>query len=216
MSGGEHPVVPRGRHAPPLEVRLDVQRRRLFGAASVVVVRDGYAATTAEAIAREAGMSKATFYEHFSNKEACILSLLDEGTTELMVQIGDAADRGPFASYEERVRRNARAFLRTLAEHPGAARALLVQIGDIGTEVARRHQAALDAFAEGLLRDNARHAPPAGAPVFASRDDAYAVTVGVAALAARRLRDGDGSDLMELEPVIVRLVMGTLERAGTA
>src|SRR5881409_4302797 len=92
-------TVPRGRHAPPLEVRLSVQRRRLFEAAATIFARVGYAEASAEAISREAGMSKATFYEHFANKEECVLALLDEGATELMVQLGQAADRGPFASY---------------------------------------------------------------------------------------------------------------------
>src|SRR5207248_8033085 len=77
-------TVPRGRHAPPLEVRLSVQRGRLFKAAADVFARVGYADATAEAIAREAGMSKATFYEHFANKEECILALFDEGATEVM------------------------------------------------------------------------------------------------------------------------------------
>jgi AcrR family transcriptional regulator len=54
-------TAPRGRHAPPLEVRQDRQRRRLFAAAAAVFARSGYADATAEAIAREAGMSKATF-----------------------------------------------------------------------------------------------------------------------------------------------------------
>ena len=57
-------AVPRGRHAPPLEVRQDQQRRRLYAAAAAVFSRVGYGEATAEAIAREAGMSKATFYEH--------------------------------------------------------------------------------------------------------------------------------------------------------
>src|SRR5690242_13544200 len=82
--------VPRGRHAPPLEVRQRVQRRRLNEAAAAVFARMGYADATAEAIAREAGMSKATFYEHFDNKEDCILSLFDTATKTLL-----AALRGP-------------------------------------------------------------------------------------------------------------------------
>src|SRR5437588_34937 len=44
-------TVPRGRHAPPLEVRLSVQRRRLFSAAADVFARVGYADASAEAIA---------------------------------------------------------------------------------------------------------------------------------------------------------------------
>jgi AcrR family transcriptional regulator len=206
-------VVPRGRHAPPLEVRLSVQRHRLFAAAAAVVARDGYARATAEAIAREAGMSKATFYEHFSNKEECVLALYDEGVTELMLRLGQATDRGPFPSYEERVRRNVRALLETLVAHPNSTRTLLVEIAGAGPVTAARRDAVLEAFAEGLYRDNARHAPDAGAPVFASRDDAFAVVGGIVELVARRVRAGSPDTLPELEPVIVRLVLGTLDRA---
>ena len=60
-----------------MHVRQDQQRRRLFAAAARVFSRMGYAEATAEAIAREAGMSKATFYEHFNNKEDCIVALFD-------------------------------------------------------------------------------------------------------------------------------------------
>ena len=97
------PTVPRGRHAPPLEVRLSVQRRRLFEAAADVFARVGYADASAEAISREAGMSKATFYEHFANKEECILALFDEAATEVMRAMSAASDDEGHASYEERV-----------------------------------------------------------------------------------------------------------------
>jgi len=58
----ESPPVPRGRHAPPLEVRLQRQRARLFDAAAAVFARVGYAEASAGAISRQAGMSKTTFY----------------------------------------------------------------------------------------------------------------------------------------------------------
>jgi AcrR family transcriptional regulator len=216
MTSSPQHVVPRGRHAPPLEVRMDVQRRRLFAAASALIVRKGYAGVTAEAIAREAGMSKATFYEHFANKEECVLALLDEGATELMVQLGRAADRAPVGDYEEHLRRNVRAFLETVAAHPNAARTLLVEIAGAGRAAEARRDAVLEAFADGLLRDNARHAPATGAPVFASRDDAYAVVGGIVVLVARTLRSGRPADLGALEPVILRLLLGTLDRGRPA
>jgi len=63
-------VTPRGRHAPPLEVRLAHQRSRLLEAGIDLVetgdVRD-VERMSAEAVSRHAGMSKATFYEHWSN-----------------------------------------------------------------------------------------------------------------------------------------------------
>jgi AcrR family transcriptional regulator len=120
MASAEQQSVPRGRHAPPLEARLGAQRRRLFAAASAVVAGEGYSRATAEAIAREAEMSKATFYEHFGNKEDCVLALLDEGATELTLQLTGAADREPGSTYEEHARRNVRLLLGTL-DRAGAA-----------------------------------------------------------------------------------------------
>jgi AcrR family transcriptional regulator len=216
MAEQEPVTVPRGRHAPPLEVRKGVQRHRLLAAASLLVAREGYARVSAEGIARAAGMSKATFYEHFANKEECVLALFDESVTELMRELGDGAERGPFAGYDELVRRNARAFLTTLAEHPDATRTLLVEVAGASPRLAARRDNMLEAFAEGLVRDNARNAPAYGAPLFASRDDAYAVVGGIVELVARRLRAGDLGALADLEPVIVRLVLGTLDRARTA
>src|SRR3954453_2077692 len=112
-------VVPRGRHAPPLEVRLTVQRRRLFEAAATVFAQRGYAEATAEAISREAGMSKATFYEHFANKEEAILALFDEAATEVMRQMALASEQQS-ATYPEHLAGGTRAFLRTLTECPDA------------------------------------------------------------------------------------------------
>src|SRR5438093_5363884 len=110
-TGAARGAAPRGRHAPPLEVRQETQRQRLFEAAAAVFAREGYAAASAEAISREAGMSKATFYEHFANKEECILSLFDEAATEAMRAMAVAGATGDFATYEDHVRAGVRAFL---------------------------------------------------------------------------------------------------------
>ena len=67
----------RGRHVPPPEVRVSQQRDRLLRAAALEFADGGYAGATSESISRRAGMSKATFYEHFANKEECMLSLFD-------------------------------------------------------------------------------------------------------------------------------------------
>src|SRR5437763_13360731 len=140
-------IVPRGRHAPPLEVRLSVQRRRLFEAAAAVFSRLGYAAASAEAISREAGMSKATFYEHFANKEECILALFDEAATEVMRAMAQAEDHGGFASYEDHVRAGVRAFLATLAEYPDTAQTVLVGMIGAGPRALERRDAVLQAHA---------------------------------------------------------------------
>jgi AcrR family transcriptional regulator len=206
-------VVPRGRHAPPLEVRLSVQRRRLFEAAATVFARRGFADATAEAISREAGMSKATFYEHFANKEECILALFDEAATECLRRMAVAVSQQA-ASYPEHLRQGTRAFLQTLAEWPDAAQTLLVEIIGAGPRATERRDAILDAFADAIHRDNAEVSPRYGAPRFASRDDAFACVGAIVELASRQLRTGTPSDIRELEPVIDRLMLGVLEQAG--
>src|SRR6186713_3537290 len=119
--------APRGRHAPPLEVRQDRQRRRLYAAAAAIFAGVGYADATAEAIAREAGMSKATFYEHFDNKEDCIVALHDDATSavlEAMRRTGEEHS-GDTAG---RVRAVIHTFLEVLAAFPDEAQTLLVEI----------------------------------------------------------------------------------------
>jgi AcrR family transcriptional regulator len=204
--------VRRGRHAPSLEERLGVQRRRLFGAAAAVFAREGYAAATAEAISREAGMSKATFYEHFANKEECILALFEVGVTEVMRQMARASGTVGQASYEEHVAVNVRAFLQTLAAYPDSAQTLLVEVIGAGPRAMERRDAILEAFADALYRDNARTAPRFGAPTFASRDDAFAVIGAIVELASRHLRSGRANEIADLEPVISRVMLGTLAR----
>src|ERR1700712_3872830 len=206
-------VVPRGRHAPPLEVRLTVQRRRLFEAAATVFAKRGFADATAEAISREAGMSKATFYEHFANKEEAILALFDEAATEVMRQMALASEQES-ATYPEHLAGGTRAFLRTLAEWPDAAQTLLVEIIGAGPRATERRDAILEAFAETIYRDNERVAPTYKAPRFATRDDAFACVGAIVELASRQLRTQKPSDIRALEPVIERLMLGILEQAA--
>jgi AcrR family transcriptional regulator len=206
-------TVPRGRHAPPLEVRLDVQRRRLFLAAAQVFSRQGYAEASAEAISREAGMSKATFYEHFANKEECILALADASAAATRVAVAAAIDTAE-EQFEVRARARVRAFLDTVAGFPEMAKVVLIEIVGAGARGAERRDAMLQAFADFLDEENKRANELYGAPRFASRDDAYAIVGAIVELASRQLRTGHPKDIRELEPVVERLVSGVLAQSA--
>jgi AcrR family transcriptional regulator len=210
----ERTTVPRGRHAPPLEIRLDRQRRRLFAAAAAVFSRVGYADATAEAIAREAGMSKATFYEHFGNKEDCIVALFDAATDVVLDGLRAAASRSVGLEPEMRVRAVIYGFLQVLADFPAEAQTLLVEIVGAGPRAQERRDRALDAIA-GFIDDfNREDAAERGAPRLASPDDAFAITGAVVELASRQIRTGRPADIRELEPVVERLALGLLATAG--
>ncbi|MEA2304012.1 MAG: hypothetical protein QOH43_1292 [Solirubrobacteraceae bacterium] len=211
---GEPPPIPRGRHAPPLEVRVSVQRRRLLQAAAAVFTRSGYADASAEAISREAGMSKATFYEHFSNKEDAIVALFDEGATEVVLAMARAAgERDDATSYEDWVRRSLRAFLTTLVDWPTAAQTVLVEIIGAGPRAQERRDAILQAFADALHRDNALMAPRFGAPAFAAPEDAFTVIGAIVEVASRQLRTGRPQDIRDVEPTLLRMFFGMLTQA---
>ncbi len=190
---------------------MTVQRRRLFEAAATVFAQRGFAEATAEAISREAGMSKATFYEHFANKEEAILALFNEAATEAMRQMA-LASQTKAETYPEHLANGARAFLRTMVEWPDASQTVLVEIIGAGPRATERRDAILDAFADTIYRDNERVAPRYGAPRFASRDDAFACVGAIVELASRQLRTGQPSDIRELEPVIERLMLGILQQ----
>jgi AcrR family transcriptional regulator len=206
----ERATVPRGRHAPPLEVRQSRQRGRLFAAAAAVFARVGYAEATAEAIAREAGMSKATFYEHFGNKEDCIVALFDTATEIVLDAMRDAAARDHATDPEARVRTTLGAFLGTLAHYPDESQTLLVEIVGAGPRAMERRDRALEAVAQYLVELNQQDAERGATPRFASDDDAFAIVGAVVELASRQIRTGVPGDIRELEPVVERLSLGLM------
>jgi AcrR family transcriptional regulator len=206
----ERATVPRGRHAPPLEVRQTRQRGRLFAAAATVFARVGYADATAEAIAREAGMSKATFYEHFGNKEDCIVALFDTATDVVLAAMRAAAEASRDAPAQERVRALITAFLQALADFPNEAQTLLVEIVGAGPRAMERRDRALDAVAQYIDDFNREDAERGVAPRLGSPYDAFAIVGAVVELASRQIRTGRPADIRELEPVVERLALGLL------
>jgi AcrR family transcriptional regulator len=199
----------RGRHAPPLEVRLPMQRDRLLQAAAEEFATRGYAQASSESISRRAGMSKATFYEHFANKEDCMIALFDtaaEVVVEAMVRAAERAGGDPM----ERLRAAIRAFLTTLSEHPEFAQTLLVEIFGAGPNAARRRDESMQHYAELLDAENAAAAERGLIARFRSPHDAIAVVGAINELVSRQVRLGDPEDVLELAPVIDRVIAGLL------
>ena len=202
---GEQETAPRGRHAPPLEVRQDRQRARLFAAASAVFARNGFADATAEAIAREAGMSKATFYEHFGNKEECILALFDAAIDVVIEGIArppatTAATRRRAASAPRCARSSA-----VVDAFPDQAQTLLVEIIGAGPRAAERRDTALDprrrVHRRGQPRGRRGRRSSTGSPRRTTRSRSSARSSSSPRGSCAR----DPADIRELEPVLERL-----------
>jgi AcrR family transcriptional regulator len=214
-----HPPEPpaaRGRHAPPPEIRLPLQRQRLLRAAAEEFAERGYGVASSESISRRAGMSKATFYEHFANKEECILALFDRAAEVVAGSMAQAARRAGRADAAGRIRAGTRSFLAALTDHPEYARTLLVEIIAAGPEAVGRRDQIMQAFATQLDRESAANAKRGLSPRFASPLDAFAVIGAITELVSRQVRLGEPADPMELAPVIDRLIDGVLMAGADA
>ncbi len=201
----------RGRHAPPPEVRLPLQRERLLRAAAREFAERGYAGASSESISRRAGMSKATFYEHFANKEECMLALFDLGAQLVQAAMAEAARNAPVGDARERLRAGTRAFLGALAEHPEFAQTLLVEIIGAGPRAAQRRDQILLAFAGVVDAENAAAARRGLMGRFSSPHDSFAVVGAVTELVSRQVRLGVPEHMLDLAPVIDRLIFGLLD-----
>jgi len=91
------------------------RRAAIFDAASAVYARDGLEKASLNAIAREAGLSKANLYRYFESREAIFLDLAMEDYTEWVGAVEQAL--APLAGSDDEQAVVA-ALVRTFAERP--------------------------------------------------------------------------------------------------
>jgi len=168
----EHPEI-----APLLGER--VQRAKVVQAMVDVVAEKGYATATVADAVRRARVSRGTFYELFTSKEACLAAGHRLGTEALERRISDAV-RGA-ADWREELRLGIRAYLAALDGDVNFARVYLLEAPAVASE----HEAGLRRFAGRYGKSFAR----SGEPV--PPDDAlFVLAAGVHELACARLRAG--------------------------
>jgi AcrR family transcriptional regulator len=189
-----------------------MQRERLLRAAAQVFAQRGYASASSEAISRHAGMSKATFYEHFANKEECIIALFDHAAQVMLRAMASAAADAGQHDAIARIKAGTRTYLRSLSDHPEYAQTLLVEIIGAGPRASQRRDQILQTFAEVLDAENADAARRGLIARFASPHDAFAIVGAITELVSRYVRLGVPEDALDLAPVIDRLVLGVLAR----
>lgn len=84
--------VPRIKQSPKLPA--ETRRDQLLNAAQILFIKKGYRATTTEAIARRAGLTKGALYFHFKSKEAIFSKLVRRATDQFAAAFAPDVDRG--------------------------------------------------------------------------------------------------------------------------
>ncbi len=91
----------------------------------------------------------------------------------------------------------------------------MVEIIAAGPRAIAKRDHAMQLFADVLNAENAAAARRGTAPRFASPHDAFAIVGGITELVSRYVRRREPKELLELAPVIDRLIEGVLARSGS-
>ncbi len=174
------------------------QRGRLEGAMVDSVGRNGYAGTTLRELVGLAGVSKSTFYEHFSSKEECFLDTFDDIIAAIVRRIDTAFDDND-VDLRGRLTAGVAMLMETAAEEQAAAYLVIVESLTLGSAGVERRDSAserLERFVwEGFERS--------GATANLSEITVRGIVAGIRNSIYQRLRRDKADELPSLvEPVV--------------
>jgi AcrR family transcriptional regulator len=142
--------LPRGPQALPRAQVAAHQRERLVEAMVQAVNERGVVATTISDLVARAGISRRTFYEHFENKEDCLLATYDavvEREVQRLLKVYDATD-----GWLEQLRAMIGALFDAIADRPDAARLICIEMGASGAAGVERWAAGAARFERFISR----------------------------------------------------------------
>jgi AcrR family transcriptional regulator len=193
--------LPPGRHGLERSFVAQNQRDRILDAVADVVSLAGYAGMRVEDIIVTAGVSRRTFYDHFTNKEDAFLASYEAIVAQLLEQVRAAYDAN--ATLADRVRECLRAFLRFVASEPAFADMCIVEVLAAGPQAIERRNFAMRALAELIRTGTAELALPHAPPALT----AETIVGGIYEVVYTRVLQGETAALPSLLPDLVYSIM---------
>jgi AcrR family transcriptional regulator len=123
------------------------QRERLIEAMIVTAARYGYRDTSVARVVSQAGVSRATFYAHFEDKEACFLAAYRVAAQRVAEELKQV-DANPLAA--GRPREVLRRLLEAADREPASARIVLLESLAAGRTVRAEHEKLVDAMEKAM------------------------------------------------------------------
>ena len=184
------------------------QRQRMLDAIVDAVAEKGYAAATVADVTRRAGVSRTTFYEHFSDKQDCYLAAYRDGGDVHYAYVRQSIDRTK--DPVQRLHDALDAYLGVLASQPAFARAFLAEVRAAGPRALALHDQLHERYVNLLrlvhaeLRERESTLPDLPDEVL------RAVTGAIDSLIVRRLQENPSADVTALAPAARYLLLTTL------
>jgi AcrR family transcriptional regulator len=200
-TGSSSPRLPAGRHGLPREFIAQNQRERIITALVDTVAERGYNATTVANITKAASVSRRTFYEHFTDKEACFLAAYEMVAEHIRNSMQAAAEA--FEEWPQKVRAALGTMLSFLAGEPELARVCMIEPVAAGGEIAAKHRASMQGFVAILKAGRPEHGGERPLP------EATEATLvgGIVSLIVREINAGRTERLESLLPDLVELTL---------
>jgi AcrR family transcriptional regulator len=173
----------RGASATLRGARRSTQRERLLAAIIAVTAREGYAATTVALLIAEAGVSRRTFHEYFTDKEECFLTALKDARERLLADIRRAVVGQAERTYQLAIE----TLVAFAVTEPATARVLLSEAMAGGTAALDARDHAIDQIAQLIEASHEPVDPAAMLPDVSAR----ILIGGVWRLLASRLRHAE-------------------------
>ncbi len=170
--------------------RDGTRREAIVEAMIRVAGNKGYLAASVADVLTEAGVSRTTFYKHFSDKQECFLAAHDRAIETILETAETACEDG--RNWRERARDGLAAVVELLATEPALARTAIVEISTAGAEARRRHWTGVERFAALFEPDSRGEEPELPA------NTALMAISAVAGLIFDELREGRAENLPEL------------------
>jgi AcrR family transcriptional regulator len=174
---------------------LASQSGRMLEACCRAVAEKGYARFTVADVLAGSGVSRETFYEHFSDKDDCFRAAYQLATDEVVAAM-TTADPGDDAPPLERWDRMLTSYLELMAREDGYARVFLVDVYAAGEEILVQRRQVLDRFVDLI-------AALMGARRQADRFACEALVAAVSSLVTVRVAVGDLDELPKLRRPIM-------------
>ena len=177
-------------------------RLRLLQAMGSAAADKGFAATTIADIVREAGVSKRTFYEHFSSKEACFLALYRAVSASALRTLSDALV--PERPWQTQVESALGAYFAHLSAGPRLLKTLFVEIHHLGEAGALARREVMQQLADFMLATV--NSPAGTTPPRLSTTLAVAAVGGINELILQAIERNQADRLDSLTPTASELV----------
>ena len=126
------------------------RQKKLLAAGIKLIGREGYAATSIDAVCHEAGLTKRYFYESFSNSDQLLVEAYRTVTQEYLSTIM-LATRPHLKDSRKLVRAGLQQAFRFVKDNPDKARLILIEAMSVRSQLGRMYGKSYNEFVELLV-----------------------------------------------------------------